>query len=142
MIKNEQLDVWIKKLQLAQSAVRPYYIPTPLYLSIAETVEESFKNDHNLIIEEFQFYNQLSPKDQTKLINLIFEDFKRNFRHFFDPCDCGFVNEVIINLFSRRFEKPTKGRHKIISPQHKMTELYFTMEGTFGLYHPYLKICG
>lgn len=56
MDKTDNLDVWIKKLQQANSTIRNFYIPANLYLSIIETVEESFKNDHNLIVEEFEFY--------------------------------------------------------------------------------------
>lgn len=76
MIKTDKLDVWIKKMQQANSTIRNFYIPANLYLSISETVEEAFKNDHNLIIEEFDFYQQLSPKMQTRVINLIFEEFR------------------------------------------------------------------
>ena len=56
MIKTEKLDLWIKKMQQANSTIRSDYIPANLYLSISETVEEAFKSDHNLIIEEFDFY--------------------------------------------------------------------------------------
>ena len=121
---------------------RKLYVPANLYLSISETVEEAFKNDHNMIIEEFDFYQQLPPRVQTNLINLIFEDFRQNFRHFFDPCDTGFINEVIIRLYSRRYQRPTSGRNRLVKPQYKMTEIFFTMEGSFGLYHPTLKIKG
>ena len=31
---------------------------------------------------------------------------------------------------------------RLVRPQYKMQELYFTMEGAFGLYHPTLKIKG
>ena len=110
MDKNDSLDLWIKKMQQANSTIYNMYIPADLYLSVSETVEEAFKNDHNLIIEEFPFYQQLSPKMQTDLINLIFIDFRRNFRHFFDPCDQGFINEIVINLLSRRYQKAKTGR--------------------------------
>ena len=56
MDKTETLDLWIKKLQEANSTLYSLFIPADLYLSISETVEEAFKNDHNLIIEEFPFY--------------------------------------------------------------------------------------
>lgn len=69
MDKTDSLDVWIKKLQQANSTIRNFYIPANLYLSISETIEEAFKNDHNLIIETFPFYQQLSPKMQTAVIN-------------------------------------------------------------------------
>lgn len=129
-------------MQQANSTIRNFYIPANLYLSISETVEEAFKNDHNLIIEEFDFYQQLSPKMQTKVINLIFEEFRQDFRHFFDPCDRGFINEAIIRLYSRRYQKPSTGRMRLVRPQYKMMEIFFTMEGSFGLYHPTLKIKG
>ena len=53
MEKTDCLDIWIKKLQMANSTIRSQYIPAQLYLNISETVEEAFKSDHNLIIEEF-----------------------------------------------------------------------------------------
>ena len=55
-IKTEKLDLWIKKMQWANSTIQHDYIPANLYLSISETVEEAFKSDHNLIVEEFGFY--------------------------------------------------------------------------------------
>ena len=56
MDKSDSLDLWIKKMQQANSTLYQLYIPAGLYLSVSETVEEAFKNDHNLIIEEFDFY--------------------------------------------------------------------------------------
>lgn len=54
--KTASLDLWIQKLQNANSTHCNLYIPADLYLSVSETVEEAFKRDHNLIIEEFVFY--------------------------------------------------------------------------------------
>ena len=56
MEKSDSLDLWINKLQHANSTVSKVYIPATLYIAISETVQEAFKNDHNLIIEEFSFY--------------------------------------------------------------------------------------
>ena len=56
MEKSDNLDLWIKKIQQANSTLYQLYIPADLYLSVSETVEEAFKHDHNLIIEEFPFY--------------------------------------------------------------------------------------
>lgn len=56
MDKTEALDLWIKKIQQAKSTICSLYIPGKLYLSISETVEEAFKSDFNLIIEEFGFF--------------------------------------------------------------------------------------
>ena len=80
---------------------------------------------------------------QNELIDLIFDEFKQNFRHFFDPCDRGFINEVIINMLSRRYHRPkTDSKKQIVHPGHKLEQLYFTIEGAFGLFHPTLKIKG
>ena len=76
---------------------------------------------------------------QTEVINLIFEDFKIDFHFFFSQCDQGFINEAIIRMYSRRYFKQPSGRLKLVEPQYKLTELFFTLEGTFGLYHPKLK---
>ena len=85
-----------KKLQQANSTTTSSYIPSVLYLSIIENVEEAFRKDFNLIVENYEFYQQLTPKMQTKVITQIFEEFRQSFRHWFDPCDRGFVNEAII----------------------------------------------
>ena len=76
-----------------------------LYKKIIDNVEFAFKQDHNLIVEEFDLYQQLSPKMQTELIHLIFNKFMQNFRFFFDPLDSGFVNEAIIQMLARNYEK-------------------------------------
>ena len=31
---------------------------------------------------------------------------------------------------------------RLVKPQYKMVEIYFTMEGSFGCYHPTLKVKG
>ena len=76
MIKTDKLDLWLMKMQKSNSTISETYIPANLYLNIAETVEEAFKSDHNLIIEEFNFYQRLAPNVQTKLIELIFGEFR------------------------------------------------------------------
>ena len=57
-----------------------------------------------------------------------------HFRHFFDPCEQGFINEAIIWLFTRRYKKETTSR-VIVRNGYKMSELYFIVEGGFGLYN-------
>ena len=46
-------------------------------------------------------YQQLTPKMQTELINLIFKEFLGRFKFFFNSCDIGFRNEFIIWLYAR-----------------------------------------
>ena len=63
--KLNSLDIWIKKLEKSNSMV---HIQPNLYNDIRKYVENAFMYDFNLVIEEFQFYQQITPKMQTELI--------------------------------------------------------------------------
>ena len=76
---------------------------------------------------------------QTEVIDTIFMQFMQNFRFFFDPLDRGFVNEVIIQLFARKYEVSSEKRLKLERSKYKMTQMYFILEGGFGCYNPYTK---
>ena len=107
-------------------------MPPEMYLAILTYNEVAFNHDFNLIVEAGPFYHQLKPQDQSRLINLLFADFRRDFRKFFDPCDQGFTNEAIISLANRRWnlnERPQMVHRNGI----KMNELFFIMQGGFGL---------
>ena len=66
----------------------------------------AFNHDFNLIVEEGEnFYKQLAPRDQTALVNRLFGEFILRFASFFDPCEKGFRNELIINLATRRYPR-------------------------------------
>ena len=60
-------------------------------------------HDFNLVIEEFEFYSQITPQMQTALIKntRVFKEFERSFNHFFEECERGFINELIISMFCR-----------------------------------------
>ena len=45
-------------------------------------------------------------------------------------------------MFSRKYRYSKLGRTRLVRHQYKMTELYFICEGSFGIYHPTLKIKG
>jgi hypothetical protein len=70
--KLSLLDIWIKKIERSN---KPYYIPPDLYSNIKQYVHDAFMYDFNLIIEEFNFYQQIPPKMQTEIMNTIFKDF-------------------------------------------------------------------
>ena len=70
----EGLNIWIQKLEKANSSL---HISPVLYLEIMKFIEDAMRLDFNLIIEEFDFYQKLSPKAQTDLINFLFHDFQR-----------------------------------------------------------------
>ena len=46
----------------------------------------------------------MSPKIQIELMDTLFRDFQRQFKHFFDLCERGFVNEFIINMYCRSYD--------------------------------------
>lgn len=91
----QDLNLWIKKLELTD---REKHIKPALYYDIIRNVEDAFSLDFDMIIDEFSFYQKLPPKRQTELVDFIFRKFKKDFANFFDPCETGFVNELIVNL--------------------------------------------
>ena len=54
--KLDEMNLWIKKLQQANSIVSKIYVPMGMYKDIIDNVEFAFRKDHNLIVEEFGFY--------------------------------------------------------------------------------------
>jgi len=63
--KLDSLDMWIKKIEKSN---KPFHIQPTLYNDIRKYVEQAFLFDFNLVIEEFPFYQQITPKMQTDLI--------------------------------------------------------------------------
>ena len=49
-----------------------------------------------MIVEEFEFYQQLSPKMQTELVEFLFSDTINKFWSNFQFFEKGFRNECII----------------------------------------------
>ena len=120
MLSNRmfELDLWVMKLQRAADKSGEMYIVPSLYKKITGATEMAFKHDFNLIVEEGEnFYKQLDPKDQTALINLLFGEFILRFAPFFDPCEKGFRNEMVINLATRRYPRGAAER-SIVLYQH------------------------
>lgn len=85
------------------------------------------------MIEEFPFYQQITPQMQTKLIQMTqtFSDFEKNFEHFFDECERGFTNELIINMFCRLY---THSKH-VISYKSNVKDLYFIRQGIVEVFN-------
>lgn len=98
--KLESLDLWIQRIEKSN---KPLYIPPFLYDKIKGYVKDALLFDFNMIIEEFNFYQKLSSKMQSQIIDLVFVDFQKRFRHFFDLCEKGFLNELIINMYARNY---------------------------------------
>ena len=70
------MTYWIRKLEISEGT---YHLPRPMFLGIIHNVEDAFKFDFNMVIEEYAFYYALPPKMQTELVNLLFSDFIKNF---------------------------------------------------------------
>lgn len=51
--KLDSLDLWIKKIEKAN---KPFHIQPTLYNDIKKYVEQAFKHDFNLVVEEFDFF--------------------------------------------------------------------------------------
>ena len=103
--------------------------PTLLTDKLCETIQqsfiESFSNDNNMIVEEFDFYEQLTPKMQTELVDFLFEDIVKRFSHVFSFCEKGFRNELIIQMFSRKM-RPGAG---LVWPGRNFDQVHFLMQG-------------
>ena len=64
----------------------------------------------------------------------LFGDFIYNFGTFFDPCEKGFRNEMIITLLTRRYPRGAAHRSIVLYQHgHKMTDLLFITQGIFAL---------
>ena len=128
--KLDSLDMWIKKIEKSN---KPFHIQPTLYTDIRKYVEQAFLYDFNLVIEEFQFYQQITPKMQTNLIKntRVFRNFERDFNHFFEECERGFTNELIISMYARIY---TPGK-TIIQYKSTVKEMFFIRQGLVEVYN-------
>lgn len=69
---------------------------------------------------------------QTDLIQntKVFQEFEKSFNHFFDECERGFTNELIISMYCRIY---TPGK-TVISYKSNVKEMYFIRQGIVELY--------
>ena len=75
-----------------------------------------------MIIEEYDFWPLITPRMQTDLINHLFQEgFIDNFNLFFNHCEVGFTNELIVNLYVRKYKEGKLFTY----PGHKMQVFYF-----------------
>ena len=57
--KLDGLDMWVKKIEKSNY---PSHLQPRLYNDIRKYVEQAYKYDFNLLIEEFDFYKQITPQ--------------------------------------------------------------------------------
>ena len=123
----EQLDLWLLRLENCNKDEK---IPNQLYQSLKEFIQDAFIYDYNLIIEEFNFYNELPAQIQNQISESLFKSFKNQFSNFFLNTDIGFQHQLIVNMYCRIYE-PGK---TIISNGQKLNEMYFITRGTVIFY--------
>mmetsp|Transcript_4810 Transcript_4810/g.4463 ORF Transcript_4810/g.4463 Transcript_4810/m.4463 type:complete len:153 (-) Transcript_4810:304-762(-) len=70
---------------------------------------------------------------QGDVINTIFGDFQRKFKHFFELCERGFTNELIIQMFARIYPPSTK----LVTYKKKFNELFFIQEGEILMFNKF-----
>ena len=70
---------------------------------------------------------------QTDLIQntRVFQEFERSFNHFFDECERGFTNELIINMFCRIFQQ----NKVVISYKSNVKEMFFIRQGIVQVFN-------
>jgi len=61
--------MWTLKIE---KCVLYRFIPSGMYYNISKYIEEAMLFDFNLIVEEYGFYQQLTPRLQTDLISSVF----------------------------------------------------------------------
>ena len=97
---------WMGKLQRQSEEL--YLTPT-LTRDITHYIEDAFSRDHNMIVEEFDLYQKLPPKQQTLLVNEVFATFISQFQDtFFSVCEDGFKTELVIQMFYRTYQQDSE----------------------------------
>jgi signal-transduction protein with cAMP-binding, CBS, and nucleotidyltransferase domain len=61
----------------------------------------------------------------------VFKEFERSFNHFFEECERGFTNELIISMYCRIY---TPGK-TVISYKSNVKEMYFIRQGLVEVYN-------
>jgi len=79
------------------------------------------------------FYQKFTPKLQTDLIQTtqVLKEFEKNFSHFFEDCERGFINELIISMYCRFYTPGTA----VISYKTQVKEIYFIRQGQIEIFN-------
>ena len=101
-------------------------------IAIRKNLENAFRFDYNVIIEEYDFYEHLSPQLRTKLVTELFGPFESKFELFFGELERLFINEVIINMFARIY----KPNDVILFPGQPVPSVMFVMKGHLAVCEP------
>lgn len=98
--KFRVLEEWIVKVERCNW---PRSLDPSRLVAIRKNLEDAFEYDFNVIIEEFHFYQNLSPHLRSELMVELFGPFEKKFNFFFGELERLFINEIVINLFARTY---------------------------------------
>jgi hypothetical protein len=98
--KFRVLEEWIVKVERCNW---PRNLDPSRLVAIRKNLEDAFEYDFNVIIEEFHFYQNLSPHLRSELMVELFGPFEKKFNLFFGELERLFINEIVINLFARTY---------------------------------------
>lgn len=78
-----------------------------------------------MILEEFTFYQKLTPKQQTAVVKEIFGQFIKRFDHFLGSWEEGFRNQFIVELFTRNY----KEYETFVNAGHEVESVILIIDG-------------
>ena len=55
-VKREETDLWIMKLQKARDSSGKVYMPPTMYKDISLFIEDAFRYDFNMLVEDYNFF--------------------------------------------------------------------------------------
>lgn len=126
---DTRINLWLMQLEASRHSQS---MPTDLHETVKQGLWLNFRHDHCLIVNEFKFYHQLSPKMQNELVALLFPKFLDRFADFFTGCEQQFINYMTISMSYNRFEHG----QVIQTPKYDCQEIYCIYRGGVAVCEP------
>ena len=82
--KEKQIDFWLLKLEKANF---PYHFSGFQYMLLSRKTKESIRNDFNMIIEEYGFWELCTDKDKVWIVKVLFGYIIEELEPFFHGCE-------------------------------------------------------
>lgn len=148
----ENLEDWMMRIDTANPQ---RHLPPKLIEKIKDGLKTYWELDHQ-IIQEDTFYKELPGPIKKELVNFCFGDFKDRFFVFFQDLEDGFVENILINLYPKRFRSNdiilryenspkflaliNKGTVVIENKGNAEQYVQYSEGGYFGDYHILFKV--
>ena len=98
---DQRINEWLLLLESSNFSIN---MPSDLHETVKQGLWQSFRCDNKTIINEYNFYQELSPKLQNELVQEVFGKIISRFSEFFTDCEQQFINNLIMNLSYNTFE--------------------------------------